>query len=71
MDFIAHHPRAQATLTWKVVQFAIGRPLMVEDAEAVEAIHQASMAQGGGWASLMKALATHPWFTTIQTEKPL
>ncbi len=71
MDFIAHHPRAQATLTWKVVQFAIGRPLMVEDAEAVEAIHQASMAQGGSWASLMKALVTHPWFTTIQTEKPL
>jgi hypothetical protein len=44
---------------------------MVEDAEAVEAIHQASMAQGGSWASLMKALVTHPWFTTIQTEKPL
>ena len=43
---------------------------MVEDAEAVEAIHQASMAQGSGWASLMKALVTHPWFTTIQTEKP-
>ena len=70
LDFIANHPRAQATLTWKIIQFAMGRPLTAEDAPAVEAIHQASMEAGGTWASLMTALITHPWFTTIQTEQP-
>ena len=61
-------PRAQATLTWKVVPVAIGRPswLRMEAVEAILSIH------GAGWQLGLphEGSVTHPWFTTIQTRNP-
>ncbi|MFP6900608.1 MAG: DUF1585 domain-containing protein, partial [Opitutales bacterium] len=44
------------TLTWKVVQFAMGRPLGAEDARIVAEIHKASQKGGGTYQSLVTAI---------------
>ena len=56
MKLLAASPRVRETLTWKVVQFAMGRPLGAEDAQYVAEIHQASQKAGGTYQSLVTAI---------------
>ena len=56
MNLLASSPRVRETLTWKVVQFAMGRPLGAEDARYVADIHKASQEAGGTYQSLVTAI---------------
>lgn len=58
MDLLATSDRVKESITWKVTQFALGRPLVASDANQVAQIHKASEAGGGTYQSLMKAIVT-------------
>ncbi len=48
---------ARQTITRKLVQFALGRPLVEADATLLEPIHQAAQRPGGSYADLVTAVA--------------
>ena len=56
MNLLASSPRVHETFTWKVVQFAMGRPLGANDARSVAEIHLASQKAGGTYQSLVTAI---------------
>ncbi|MCA9147060.1 MAG: DUF1592 domain-containing protein, partial [Planctomycetales bacterium] len=56
MDLLANSERVRESLTWKVTQFALGRPLLAADAPVVAEIHKAAQQDGGTYASLITAI---------------
>ncbi len=56
MRLLAESERVQHSLTWKLVQFALGRPLSAGDASDVKAIHERAMEGGGSYRSTMRAV---------------
>jgi hypothetical protein len=68
MDLLAGSDRVSQTLTWKVAQFALGRPLAAEDAVVVDNIHKAARDNGGTWPALMTAIVTSDLVQTTKTE---
>ena len=56
MNLLASSPRVHETFTWKVLQFAMGRPLGANDARSVAEIHLASQKAGGTYQSLVTAI---------------
>jgi hypothetical protein len=58
MDLLAGSERVRETLTWKVTQFALGRPLGAADAPIVAQINRTAQEGGGTYASLMMAIVT-------------
>ena len=69
MDLLAASERVKQSLTWKVVQFSLGRPLTAVDAEQVEAIHAMCQERGGGYRELMRSLIHSDLVQKIQTEQ--
>ena len=70
MDLLARSDRVRQTITWKLTQFALGRPLGAEDAGAVEAIHRSAEAEGGTYAGVIAAIATSDLVMKKRTEQP-
>lgn len=68
MDLLAASDRVRETITWKVTQFALSRPLGAEDAAAVTAIHREAQKQGGTYQSLMTAIVTSDLVLRGRTE---
>ncbi|MEX2169065.1 MAG: DUF1592 domain-containing protein [Pirellulales bacterium] len=68
MDLLAKSDRVRESLTWKVTQFAVGRPLGAEDAPVVADIHRAAQHNGGTYASLMTAIVTSDLVMRTRTE---
>ena len=58
MDLLAGNDRVRQTITWKLAQFAVGRPLDAADAGTVRSIHQAAWKAGGRWTDLVTALVS-------------
>ena len=58
MNLLAKSERVSQSLTWKVTQFALGRPLVAEDAATVDKIHASATDNGGTWPALMTAIVT-------------
>jgi hypothetical protein len=59
MDLIADSDRVAESLTWKLVQFSLGRSLTAEDAPLVAQIHRSAVAADGGtYSALIAALVT-------------
>lgn len=56
MKILADSERVRESLTWKVTQFALGRPLTSSDAPIVTDIHNAAQKAGGTYSSLMTAI---------------
>jgi mono/diheme cytochrome c family protein len=56
MDLLAGSPRVRHSLTWKVAQFAIGRPLGAADAATLATIDKAAQEGGGTYAALIRAI---------------
>ncbi len=56
MDLLAASSRVQETVTWKMTQFAMGRPLNARDAATVNAIHRGAMEAGGRYEDVMSAI---------------
>lgn len=58
MNLLAESDRVQQSLTWKVTQFALGRPLAADDAALVNRIHQEAQKNGGTWQATITAIVT-------------
>ena len=68
MNTLAKSDRVRQTMTWKVTQFALGRPLVPADARILDKIHRAAQEGGGTYASLMTAIVTSELVLTTRTE---
>ena len=56
MNRLAASERVAETITWKLTQFALGRPLAAADARLMAQIHRAARESGGTYASVLQAL---------------
>jgi hypothetical protein len=68
MNLLAQSERVKESITWKVSQFALGRPLGAEDARTLAEIHNTAQAAGGRWSDVMKAIVLSDLVQTIRTE---
>ena len=69
MELLAKSPRVQQNITWKLTQFALGRPMGGDDAATLEKIHQAAQAGGGTYASTLTAIILSDLVQLTRTEK--
>ncbi len=56
MQLLAKNQRVQMTITRKVTQFALGRPLIQDDEPILQQIHQSAQQGGGTYASVITAI---------------
>ena len=56
MDLLAKSERVAETITRKVTQFSLGRPLTAADRPEIEKIHTVAKKNGGTYRSLIKAI---------------
>lgn len=56
MDLLAGSDRVRQTITWKLAQFALGRPLTATDSQLLHDGHDAAWRRGGTYADLITAL---------------
>lgn len=68
MELLASNSRVRESLTWKVTQFAMGRPLNAADAPVVKQIHESSQSAGGTYRSIMRALIASDLVQNTLTE---
>jgi hypothetical protein len=68
MNLLADSDRVKETLTWKVTQFALGRPLSAGDAAIVETIHHTAQKAGGRYSDLMLAIIQSDLVQKTRTE---
>lgn len=68
MNLLAQSERVKETFTWKLTQFAIGRPLVQRDAATVQKIHKTALKNGGTYASLMSAILKSDLVQMTQSE---
>ncbi|MFL3665854.1 MAG: DUF1592 domain-containing protein [Verrucomicrobiota bacterium] len=68
MNLLASSDRVQQCLTWKVAQFALGRPLGPADSRTLDKVHKAAQKGGGTYPSLMRAIVKSDLVQKIQTE---
>jgi hypothetical protein len=69
MNLLAKSTRVAESLTWKVTQFSLGRPLLAADAPIVAKIHESAQAGGGTYASLITAIVMSDLVQMTRTEK--
>jgi mono/diheme cytochrome c family protein len=68
MDLLAESERVRETITWKLTQFSLGRPLGPADASTVQKIHAASRKGGGTYSSLITAIVMSDLVQKVRTE---
>ncbi|MEM9018439.1 MAG: DUF1585 domain-containing protein, partial [Verrucomicrobiota bacterium] len=68
MDLLAENRRVKETITWKLIQFAMGRPLNAHDAAAVAAIHESSAEAGGRYQDIITEFALSDLVTRYETK---
>ncbi|MEX2173924.1 MAG: DUF1592 domain-containing protein [Pirellulaceae bacterium] len=68
MELLAKSDRVRESFTWKVAQFAVGRPLGAEDAAVVADIHRDAQKAGGTYAGLMTAIVLSDLVQKARTE---
>lgn len=56
MKVLAESERVKESFTWKLTQFALGRPLSAADATSLEKIHRTAAKERGTYQSTMKAI---------------
>ena len=69
MNRLASSERVKKSLTWKLTQFSIGRPLTAIDARILEKIHQKSQKNGGTYEALITAIILSDLVQKTRTEK--
>lgn len=67
-DLLAESDRVSKTLTWKVAQWAMGRPLTLDDAPFLDSIHETAKRKGGTYHSVLSALVMSELVQTTRTE---
>lgn len=68
MDLLAGNDRVRRTITRKLTQFAIGRPLVAGDESDVEWIDRAAQESGGTYQDLISAIVRSDLVRTTRTE---
>jgi hypothetical protein len=68
MNLLAKSDRVAETLTWKVTQFAMGRPLVAEDVPVLKEINARAREAGGTYESLITAIVLSDLVQTTRTE---
>ena len=68
MDLLASSDRVGQSLTWKVTQFSLGRPLTAADARIVGKIHESAAKGGGTYASLISSIVLSDLVQMTRTE---
>ena len=68
MDLLAGSARVQKSITWKVTQFALGRPLVAADARVIDQIHEAARKNGGTYSDLVIAIVKSDLVQQTRTE---
>ena len=68
MNLLAGSERVRETITWKVTQFALGRPLAASDARTIDKIHKTSQKGGGTYSSLITAIVMSDLVQMTRTE---
>ena len=69
MNLMARSERVKESITWKLTQFALGRPLTAADAGEVQSIHQRAQTNGGTYQATMTAIVTSELVTMMQTDE--
>jgi hypothetical protein len=70
MTLLAESDRVRETITWKLTQFALGRPLVAEDARIVAEIHKSAQKNGGTYPALITAIIMSDLVQMTRTEQP-
>ncbi|MEW4528316.1 DUF1592 domain-containing protein [Maioricimonas sp. JC845] len=68
MDVLAESDRVRECITWKLTQFAIGRPPGVAEAAIVREIHQAAWQDGGTYPDLIRTIVLSDLVQKTRTE---
>ena len=71
MNLLAQSARVKESLTWKVAQFAMGRPLSATDAPILDQIHETAQKAGGRYPDLMLAIIQSNLVQKTRTETEL
>jgi len=69
MNLLADSDRVRYSLTWKMVQFALGRPLGAGDVSAIDEVHKAAGQRGGTYAAVITAIVTSDLVQTTRTQR--
>jgi hypothetical protein len=70
VNLLAGSERIKETITWKVTQFALGRPLGAADAATVADIHHAAQKAGGTYRDTITAVVLSDLVQTSRTVLP-
>ena len=62
-DLLAASPRVQENITWKLAQFALGRPIASTDRPNLRSVHLESTKRGHTYQDVIITLATSPLIT--------
>ncbi len=68
MNLLAKSDRVKESLTWKLTQFALGRPLGFPDAADIDKIHQNAQKNGGTYQSLITEIVKSDLVRMTPTE---
>ena len=69
MALLAGSKRVKETITWKLTQFAMGRPMTAQDATTVEKINAEAQKNGGTYSATIKAIAASDLVRMTPTER--
>ena len=67
MDALAGSERVQESMTWKLTQFALGRPLTAADAGVLQEIHAQAQRRGGTYKATIGAIVSSELVTLMMT----
>ncbi|NNE94265.1 MAG: DUF1592 domain-containing protein [Verrucomicrobiales bacterium] len=70
MDLLAGSDRVKQTITWKLTQFALGRPPGARDRPILNKIHEEAQKDGGSYQAVVKAIVLSDLIRTTPTENP-
>ena len=68
MSLLANSERVRESITWKIAQFSLGRPLGAAEAKTVAQVHRMAWKNGGTWADVLTALVTSDLVRMTATE---
>lgn len=68
MDLLAESRRVHESITWKVVQFSLGRPVTAHDVPIIDKIHAEAERNGGTYKSLLRAIVLSDLVLKTRTE---
>ena len=69
MNILAQSDRVRKTITHKIIQFALGRPLDSADVKLVDQVHAEAQKHGGSYQATIKSLCLSDLVRKIRTEE--